>query len=199
MISRRDFLWLLGAAAMVCDHLGVVLYPREAWLREVGRAAYPVFAYLVATGESRDPIAWAWRLFLWGLVSQPVFWWALDSTGLLNIFFTLSGAVLVREFWAQRSPLFWVVLVVASLVPVSYGAAGVLLPVALRVVGKPILVVAAWALVVYGLRVDYLAASVAPFLVSWTCSSGWRDRYRFRHWFYPAHLAALGFCRLFFP
>ena len=41
----------IAAIAMVCDHMGVILFPEAEWLRIIGRLAFPIFAYLIAEGS----------------------------------------------------------------------------------------------------------------------------------------------------
>ena len=40
----------LAAAAMLVDHIGLILFPKIFVLRAIGRLAFPLFAYMIAEG-----------------------------------------------------------------------------------------------------------------------------------------------------
>ena len=46
----NNMLKILGAIFMVCDHAGVILFPKIEILRVIGRLAFPIFAFLIAEG-----------------------------------------------------------------------------------------------------------------------------------------------------
>lgn len=41
---------LIALIAMTIDHVGMMLFPYEAWFRVVGRLAFPIFAYMIGEG-----------------------------------------------------------------------------------------------------------------------------------------------------
>lgn len=43
-------LHLLAMGLMLCDHLWAMFFPAQEWLTCVGRAAYPIFAFMIAEG-----------------------------------------------------------------------------------------------------------------------------------------------------
>ena len=49
-IFSNNTLKIIAAFAMVCDHVGFLLFPRVTVLRIIGRIAFPIFAYLIAEG-----------------------------------------------------------------------------------------------------------------------------------------------------
>lgn len=49
-IFSNNMLKLIAAAFMVCDHVGMLIFPEITFLRDVGRLAFPMFAYLIAEG-----------------------------------------------------------------------------------------------------------------------------------------------------
>ena len=49
-IFSNNTLKIIAAIAMVCDHVGVLIFPKLLFLRIIGRLAFPIFAYLIAEG-----------------------------------------------------------------------------------------------------------------------------------------------------
>lgn len=90
--SNRDhgFLHLIAMIAMVCDHIGVVLFPRYRCLRYIGRIAMPIYAYCVATGcvYTRKPLRYLRRLVLLALITQPIYAYTMNHR--VNAMFTYS-------------------------------------------------------------------------------------------------------------
>ena len=46
----NNTLKIIAAMAMVCDHVGMLIFPKVIILRIIGRLAFPIFAYLIAEG-----------------------------------------------------------------------------------------------------------------------------------------------------
>ncbi|MBP5173805.1 MAG: hypothetical protein ILP01_02550 [Clostridia bacterium] len=89
-----DRLVLKAAAclAMLADHVGYRFYrvlPAASLLRTAGRIAFPIFAFMVAEGakKSRNRQKYLLRLFIFGLVSEPVYDFFLYGKA-----FSLKGA-----------------------------------------------------------------------------------------------------------
>jgi hypothetical protein len=112
---------------MLIDHVGFAFFPDIVMLRVIGRLAFPMFAYQVATGliHTRDTGRYFTRLFYFGLLSQ-IPYSLLFSTSRLNILFTFSFAVLLVYLFQKRTFLYtWILLpVIFVLLPVldiTYG------------------------------------------------------------------------------
>ena len=126
----------LALVAMTAEHVARFALPEEwglaPWATLLGRIALPLFAGMVAwhaVYNTRNPIRYARRLLLIGLIAQLPYMLALDVLR-LNICFTLAlGLLLItlleRDGWA----LFLVTSLTAlTLTPwLEYGMAGLLL------------------------------------------------------------------------
>ena len=49
-MMSANLLKIIGVVAMTIDHVGFFLFPKEMFLRMIGRIAYPIFAYFIAEG-----------------------------------------------------------------------------------------------------------------------------------------------------
>lgn len=103
---------LIALATMIVDHVGAVLVP-VPFLRNIGRMAFPLYAFLIAEGcrHTRSRERYLLRLGLLALVSEipfdlafhswaadilslaKIFDWAVDFLNLTNVFYTLFLAV----------------------------------------------------------------------------------------------------------
>ncbi len=86
---------LIGAACMVCDHIGMMLFPKIIILRILGRIAFPIFAFLIAEGcrYTKNKLRYFLTLFLCGVVCQTVFYFYGGSLEMC-IFITFSLSIL---------------------------------------------------------------------------------------------------------
>ena len=79
VIKPRGFssaaLKLIAAAAMLCDHICVILFPGTIWLRWIGRLSMPIFAYLTAEGlrHTSDRKRYIGRVAALGVLCQAAF------------------------------------------------------------------------------------------------------------------------------
>lgn len=66
-LSGTALKWI-ALAAMTIDHIGLILFPKVALLRIIGRLAYPIFAYFIAEGcrYTRHKLRYFLTLFLSG-------------------------------------------------------------------------------------------------------------------------------------
>ena len=129
---------LLKIIAIVCmmiDHVGSRLLSNVNELRIIGRIAFPLYVWCVVVGAcyTRDPMRYALRLLIAGVVSQPFYMLGLShSWGELNVMFTLLlgyiSIVGIREnrdgsrYWAPA-----LVLLATDFIKVDYSFNGVLL------------------------------------------------------------------------
>ena len=66
-ILTGNQLKLIAAAAMLLDHMGILLFPRITIFRILGRLAYPVFAFMIAEGCRYTRNKLRYFLMLFGL------------------------------------------------------------------------------------------------------------------------------------
>lgn len=66
---------LLAMLSMLVDHMGYTLFPAAAWMRVVGRPAFPIFCFLIAEGcaHTHDRKRYAGRLLLFAVLSELPF------------------------------------------------------------------------------------------------------------------------------
>lgn len=123
-----EWLKLFAILFMVIDHVGMVFYPDVQVLRQIGRMAFPIFAYQITLGFvlTSNQKKMFQRLFSFALLSAiPYF--LMTGSPTLNIFFTLSLGFLAMYFVQERKYYFLpLILVFPFLVPIDYGIYGIL-------------------------------------------------------------------------
>ena len=135
--GNRDtgLLKIIACELMVIDHVGARIFPGVIELRILGRIAFPLFIWCMAVGATytHDPLKYALRLLVVGLISQPCYMLGLNHTwNQWNVFFTLflgyMGILGMQQkrygsqYWA---PL--LALAIPCFVTMDYGWRGVLL------------------------------------------------------------------------
>ena len=138
------YIKIIAIITMVIDHTGYVLFPHIPLFREIGRIAFPLFAFLIANGavHTRDINKYLFRLALLAIISEP-FFSMMTSGSSMNIFFTLFLAVAAISVLKHlNSSIKYFVFIVLSLlfsyiaevIRADYAAIGVLFIIALYVV-----------------------------------------------------------------
>ena len=92
---------LLAMGFMLCDHLWATVVPGSRWLTDLGRLAFPIFAFQIAEGyfETSDFKRYLKRLFIFALISEIPF--NLMTAGSMinpfeqNVLFTFLEALLL--------------------------------------------------------------------------------------------------------
>lgn len=79
---------ILAMLTMLADHVGLIFFPSQTWLRVIGRLALPLYVFFLLQGmaHTRDWRRYALRLALVGLVAQ----WPFELT---------VGAVTGAQHW----------------------------------------------------------------------------------------------------
>jgi hypothetical protein len=128
---------LLKIVALVCmifDHVGVAFFPGVMEFRIIGRIALPMYAWSLVVGceYTHNILKYALRLFILGVISQPLYVMALSGSWTkLNILFQLCLGVLaiagIREkrwysqYWAPA-----LCLLLLLVMDIDYGWRGLL-------------------------------------------------------------------------
>lgn len=120
---------------MIIDHVGVIFFPGNMWLRVIGRIAFPLFAWGIVVGAvyTRNLYNYAMRLFVLAAVCQGAYMLALRHTWLeLNVIATLflglvgvMGMRVCKYGSAIWAPV--LALMLSAAIQMDYGWKGVLL------------------------------------------------------------------------
>ena len=133
--TNTGLLKVIALVFMFIDHAGKMCFPGMIELRLLGRIAFPLYCWCMVVGaaHTRSFPRYLGRIFLIGLLSQPLYMAALNHTWQdFNIFLTLFVALLGLWGMRERKLLshIWapvIALVLAHLLGVDYGWSGVLL------------------------------------------------------------------------
>ena len=90
---------LLAAVSMLLDHAGAILFPQVSALRQIGRLAFPIYAFMVAQGckYTRNMLRYFLSMFSLGLVCQLVYAVAAPVDR-FNILLTFSASIALSFF-----------------------------------------------------------------------------------------------------
>ena len=216
MTETRRFLFsgnaLKGIAmvTMAIDHIGLVLFPQQIWMRIIGRLAFPIFAYLIAEGcrYTGNKFRHFLEIFVLGIVCQIGY--AVVSPDLyFGVLLTFSLSILliyaVQKAESNKAyipvavlgvVLAWILCEKLPGVSFDYGFAGVMLPVLVSLPKKQPwkLVAAAVGMVLVCLNLQDIQWWSLLALVPLALYSGQRGRKGFKYGFYifyPVHLLVI--------
>ena len=87
---------IIGALAMLCDHVGLMFFPHVRLFRIIGRLAFPIFAYMIAEGcrYTRSRPRYFLQIFLLAFGCQAVYF-LVDRSLYMSILVTFSCSILV--------------------------------------------------------------------------------------------------------
>lgn len=190
---------------MTIDHVGAILYPQHAILRNIGRLAFPIFAFLIVEGMAytHDAKKYLMRLAIFALVSEIpfnlAFYRSVSYVRAQNIFFTLLIGALCIYIWENaRNQLtgflfLYLLSLSADFLSTDYGTLGVWLIFALYLFKDDIFKIFIVLFVINVLLFDGIQ-DYATFAIIPICLYNGKRGFGMKHFFYvyyPLHLLAL--------
>lgn len=209
---------LIALIAMTVDHVGMVLFPYEAWLRVVGRLAFPVFAYMIGEGcaYTRHRGRYIGKMAGLAQACQIVYYLVMGSLyQCVLVTFTLSiGLIFLLDYalkrnkavgWTMVALALGVLFYLTEILPlvlrntdygVDYGFWGVLLPVMVYL-GKTrqqklvFFTLGAAVLAVWYGGIQWFSLLTVPLLMRYNGQRGKAKLKNLFYIYYPAHLVAI--------
>ena len=124
--NRREYLKVIAIVTMIIDHVGMIYFPQVLALRMIGRIAFPVYAYLVATGLDWTGNKFMYFLRLAAIAVIAQYGFSIFVAAKFNIVFTFSIFILVHQLWKSGHKAVAVMLALCTVL-VEYSIYGLLL------------------------------------------------------------------------
>lgn len=89
---------LIAVFSMLIDHIALLYFDGNPWMRMIGRIAFPLFSYLVVYNylhRTTNKVSYIFSLSALGLVSQPFYNYAMGHTFHLNVLVLFSTGLMV--------------------------------------------------------------------------------------------------------
>ena len=130
---------IIAMITMLVDHVGLVFFPNEEWLRIIGRIAFPIYAFFLVRGyqKTRNLKSYTFRLFIIALVAQLPYTY-LFKFYQFNVVFTLlvalAALIILDRIKNKRKAYLWVglLIILTTVIPFDYGSYGVILAIIYR-------------------------------------------------------------------
>lgn len=194
----------IAMLTMLIDHIGLLFFPDEEWLRVIGRMAFPIYCWGIVQGyyRTRNVERYMGRLLVLALLSQLPYACAFELPK-LNVIFTLLLGLLAIYVYDRiekhKIALLFFLALMSSLIPMDYGIYGICLMIIYHLwhgresiqahlwLNLICLLFFGWLTQMFSLFATLLLTRV-PVLGSYRLKGGMRWGYRL---FYPAHLLIL--------
>ncbi len=195
--KRREFLKVVAVVTMLIDHIGMIFFPQVLALRMIGRIAFPIYAYLAATGLdwTENKFKYFLRLAMIAVLAQYGF--ALFVPCKFNIVFTFAVFILVYQLWRSGHKAVAVLLALGTVL-VEYSVYGLLQLFVLRLAETHrirgilfFIVLTILYCIVAGNPVQLFALLALPFIYLGPDRFDLRVPNWFWRWFYPVHFLIL--------
>ena len=113
---------MIAVMSMLIDHSGHTLFPEYGIMRDIGRLAFPIYAFFIVEGyhHTRDPFRYLRRLLIFAFISEIPFDLALQDGQFFdlnhqNVYFTLAiGLLMLILINKYKDDLYLQALVVLS-------------------------------------------------------------------------------------
>lgn len=214
---NNNQLKLIAMITMTMDHMGMMLFPEQLWLRIIGRLAFPIYAYMIAEGctHTRSMGRYLGSLGIMALVCQIAYTFAVGSyVQSIFVTFSMSVALVWLIKWAGKRGLFPKILagigvfaaffithILPVLLPetdfrVEYDFIGVILPVAIWMCRRRWQKLTVCALLLalmssYMWQGQWFGLLAVPVLALYDGSRGKLPLKWVFYFYYPAHLLLL--------
>lgn len=198
MLNRFQ-LKVIALMSMVVDHMGVVFFPDQVWMRMVGRISMPIFVFLLVQGyrKTRDVKRYQVRLAVSAVVMLLGNWVVGDVVGVgirSNMFLTLLVVLIFIEAADRRNvkniflalSLFFVALI-------EYGVLALVLGMVFRNFEREkmiVLYVVVSLVSGFFFKYQYMMLMSLPFILLYSGERGPAVKWFF-YVFYPAHIWGL--------
>ena len=213
---NTNTLKILAAIFMLIDHIGVIFFPRVLIFRQIGRLAYPIFAYMIAEGckYTRNKLKYFGLIFALGIVCQLVYF-VVDHSLYMCILITFSCSILeiyllqTCKSLMKTKPILSIIIILSSLYllyelnqmfVIDYGFWGMMVPVFVSLgdlfdmnkYGKIGLLAVGLLFLAnaYG-GIQYLSLLSCIFFIFYNGKKGKLNLKYFFYIFYPLHLVIL--------
>ena len=88
---------IIGAIAMLIDHIGFMFFPDVIVFRLIGRLAFPIFALMISEGAkyTKNKLRYFLTIFLLGVICQVVYYFSDNHSLYMSILITFSISILI--------------------------------------------------------------------------------------------------------
>lgn len=209
---------IIALVAMTIDHVGMMLFPHQEWMRIIGRIAFPIFTYMIAEGcrYTKNRKRYVSQIALLGVAMQIVLF-IVDGSLYQSVFISFTLAILLIyiidkakqekniEYWVGVGLAVFVIIFLCfglpNLLPktdftIDYGIVGIAIPVGCYFAESKRVKVVVFTLglivlaAFYG-GVQWFGLLAVPFIVLYNNQKG---RYRLKnlfYFYYPIHLGVI--------
>lgn len=137
--SSLNLIKILAVIAMIVDHSGVFfqkMLSQDTYyiLREIGRFAYPAFAFVLVINflyNTSDKKRYLTRVLIFAVIAQPFFYLISNQLYMLNVFFTFYIGLLGILIYQERSKWFpfyiFLIWLLLHYMNINYGLEGLLI------------------------------------------------------------------------
>lgn len=207
---------LIAMVTMTIDHVGMLLFPQNLWLRLIGRLAMPIYAFFIAEGcrHTRSMPKYLRSVAVMALLCQVVafLFGSLYQCILVTFSMSIGLIFLLQKARAARSIIWWLLFAASvaavwfvtqtlpGLLPgtdyaVDYSFLGVMLPVVIWLMPTKLwqLLAAFGVLLLMGVSnwVQMFALGAVGLLALYNGQRGKHNIKQLFYWYYPAHLGIL--------